>query len=496
MHTMEQHQHECACQWGMDRRRFLSTVTMAAGGLAAGTVPPLLADASRQPQGRKEGARVRAAFLYPPSKSFADNPDGWWSWPGNEFGAEGRQERYTAAFREMETKLGMAIAATDKPVATKEDAERLAREIQADRPDGLLLVMFYNGSLPYADLLLKAAEESGLPAVFFIGLGVKHGAVPHYRRPGVYFIQSLDNLDAIEYGMRMINAKKRMSQTRLLSITEAEEPREGIEKFLGTTVRVIPFAKYAEVFGKIEVRGEARRWIDRFSAAATELRGLSSEALDNAARAHFALKKLLADERADGLTMNCLRRGMLKPCLSFAVLNSYLIPAACENDLPALYTQLLGQLLTGRPGFQHNPCYETEQNHYYASHCTCAMRLRGPDQPALPYLLRRFAHTNEGSCAVQVLWDPGDPVTMVRFYPGAEPALDVYAGKVVKSHPMPPGAGCTTNVEIEVTDRDDACKVRGHHNLLFCGDFARKFRLFAQLFKMKLAETGYEGPPV
>jgi hypothetical protein len=155
---------------------------------------------------------------------------------------------------------------------------------------------------------------------------------------------------------------------------------------------------------------------------------------------------------------------------------------------------MLGQLLTGRPGFQHNPCYETEKNHYYASHCTCATKIYGPDGPELPYLLRRFAHTNEGSCAVQVFWTPGEPVTMMRWHPGPEPALDVYAGKVVASHPMPPAAGCTTNVEIEVTDRADAGQVEGHHNLLFTGDFARRFRLFAQLHRLRLAETGYTGP--
>ena len=43
------------------------------------------------------------------------------------------------------------------------------------------------------------------------------------------------------------------------------------------------------------------------------------------------------------------------------------------------------------------------------------------------------------------------------------------------------------------TDRDDACQVAGHHNLLFCGDFARRFRRFAQLYGMRLADTGYRG---
>jgi hypothetical protein len=59
---------------------------------------------------------------------------------------------------------------------------------------------------------------------------------------------------------------------------------------------------------------------------------------------------------------------------------------------------------------------------------------------------------------------------------------------------MPPAAGCTTNVEIAVTDRPDACMVRGHHNLLFVGDFARTFRRFAQLHRMRLADTDYTGP--
>ena len=69
--------------------------------------------------------------------------------------------------------------------------------------------------------------------------------------------------------------------------------------------------------------------------------------------------------------------------------------------------------------------------------------------------------------------------------PGAKPRLDVYAGRVVASHPMPPAAGCTTNVEVEITDRDDVLAVEGHHNLLFCGDYARHFRRFAQLYKIE-----------
>ena len=489
----EHKNHESGC--GCCRRDFLSAMGVAAGGMALSYASASAADPETTGTAAgKEPAKIRVAFLYPPSKAIADNPNGWWSWPGTDFDAEGRQKQYTAALRKIEKQLGVQLLLDESPVANRRDAERLGKQLEAERPDGLLLVMFYNRILDAADLLLKVAETAGIPAIFYIGLGVKHGSIRQYRRPGVYFIQSLDNLDAIEYGLRMIRAKKAMAQGKLLSINEAKEEREGVEPFFGTTVRVIPYAQYAEIFKNITIDDAARKLIARFTGGAREIRAVTQEALENAARAHFALKKLLADNGAVGLTMNCLRRGMQKPCVSFATLNSELIPAACENDFPAMYTQRLGQLLTGRPGFQHNPCFDTEANHYYGSHCTSPIKLYGPDGPDSPYLLRRFMHSNEGSCSIQVFWKEGDPVTMARYHPGKSPALDVYAGKVVKSHPMPPAGGCTSNVSIELIDRKDACEVSGHHNLLFCGDFARKFRLFAQLYKMRLAETGYEGP--
>ena len=478
----------------LSRRDFLSALGVTYGALTAPGLKAVAAQTRRPTHRKKEGATVRAVFLYPPSRTFSDDLDGWWSWPGNEFNAEGRQKDYTAALKQIEKRLGMKIITENRSVANNEDAKKIIREIETTRPDGLLLIMFYNRSLPQADILLETTRKLNIPVVFFIGLGVKHGSVSHYRRPGVYFIQSLDNLEAIEYGMRMINTRRLLGQSLLLSITEADKPREGAEKFFGIKVRVIPFSRYANLFHKARIDDSAHVLLKSITDRAREIRGVNRKSLENAMRAHFALKELLRMESADGLTMNCLRRGMLKPCLSFSLLNDNLTPAACENDLPAAYTQLLGQLLIGRPGFQHNPCYETERNHYYASHCTCATKVCGPDGPELDYLLRRFAHTNEGSCAIQVFWNPGDSVTMVKYYPSDKPQLDVYAGRVVKSHPMPPAAGCATNVEIEITDRSDACMVKGHHNLLFCGDFSRQFRLFAQLYKMDLANTGYTGP--
>lgn len=474
----------------VSRRAFLYTTGLAAVGAPLmfngcdGASPPVeeaprLAVTSSD---TKRQAGVRTVFVYPPSKEFA-KPNGWWSWPGREFDAEGRQAKYTAELKKMQEKLGMKIAVDAKPVAGMSDARRVAGEIAKDRPEGLLVVLFYNRSMKEIDTLLKAAADADVPTVFYINLGVKHGSVVRYRRPGLYFIQSLDNFEAIEYGMRMISTKSRLARSRLLSITNAKSISERTEPFLGINIRTVPSAKYAEIFRTIKIDAEAEKLIKSFTDGASEVR-VTRESLENSARAHLTLKKMIAEHQANGVAMTCLKAGMLKPCVSFAMLNDRLFPAACENDMAAAYGLFLGEALTGRAGFQHNPAFETEHNRYFGSHCTCPRKLHGPDGPQSSHILRKFLHSNEGSCAVQTFYKPGEPVTMIHYYtPGR---LDVYSGKVHKSHNMPPVGGCTTNVVIELDDGKDACTVRGHHNILFCGDFARKFRLFANLYKMRL----------
>jgi len=477
----------------MSRRRFLFAAGAGAVGaplLLSGCASDVISGGAacglpaRQADSRKR-ARIQAVFLYPPSKGFADDPNGWWSWPGTEFDAEGRQKHYAAELAKMADRLGVSVEVDSKPVANLAEAKALAEAVKTERPDGLLVIMFYNRSIREADLLLKTAESSGIPAIFYIGLGVKHGSVAQYRRPGVHLIQSLDNFEAIEYGLRMVNARKLLAQSRLLSITNVKKVREDTEPFLGINVRTIPTAIYVKTFKAMELDDDAQRLIQNLTRRADEVR-VTREALANAARVHMTMRQLIAENDAHGVTMNCLRAGMLKPCMSFALLNGQLFPAACENDKAAAYGLFLGEALTGRAGFQHNPAFETERNHYFGSHCTCAPRLHGPDGPDSPHILRKFFHSNEGSCAIQTFWKPDEPVTMIHYYSGQPASLDVYAGKVYKSHHAPPAGGCTTNVEIEITDRKDAFAVKGHHNILFCGDFAQRFRQFANLYKMKL----------
>ena len=143
---------ECGCGCGgSSRLDFLAAAGMTAGLIAVRSLSANADENAAIGGRRNKPDLVRAAFIYPPSNTFSDDPDGWWSWPGNEFDAEGRQKRYTAELRKIEKKFGMKVDIDDKPIATDQQVGRLKREIESKGLDGLMLVMFYNRSLGHAD---------------------------------------------------------------------------------------------------------------------------------------------------------------------------------------------------------------------------------------------------------------------------------------------------------------------------------------------------------
>ena len=150
---------------------------------------------------------IRTIFLYPPTQSFLEDPDAWGSWPGTDFDAEGRQAKFIGELRGMAQRLDLTIQMDDHPRWTHEHVQAAIEEIEGQKPDGVLIVQFYNNSTPQADRLIHAAEGAGIPVVYYVGLGVRHGHGTRfrpYRREGLRFIMSLDNFDAIEESLAMI----------------------------------------------------------------------------------------------------------------------------------------------------------------------------------------------------------------------------------------------------------------------------------------------------
>ncbi len=482
MNEHESHHTGCSC----GRRSFVATMGASLGTLAFQSVA---AQPAFSQTNSKEPATILGAFLYPPSDTLRKKGQ-WWSWPGNDFDAEGRQKQYMKELRKIEQKLNIRLTITDQPIADQQSADQFINRAQQSNPDGILLIPFFNGHFNLLDHILNSTSlkpeliksNSYIPAIVFCCLGVHHGSIIKYQRQGVHYIQSLDNMEAIEYGLKMIQTKKFMQNSRIISVAGAEDGKEATIPFWGTKIRKISLKRFEEEVNKTKIDDAVKKLARSYKRNAKQTMEPADPEILQAARVHFANKRILASEQGDAMMMDCLRRGELMPCMSFMTLRDEGIAAGCENDLGPTLTLMLAQQLFNRPGFQHNPCFETESNHYFASHCTSGSKLFGIDKPQEKYILRNYGHTNDPTCCPQVLWREGEEVTMARYIPGANPEMLVYSGKVMKSYDMPPVGGCRTSVEISINELEDACGVKGHHNVMFYGNYARRLKQFSRLF--------------
>jgi hypothetical protein len=128
---------------------------------------------------------------------------------------------------------------------------------------------------------------------------------------------------------------------------------------------------------------------------------------------------------------------------------------------------------------------ETERNHYFGAHCTCASRLNGTRGPSEPYILMSHCEAGWG-CVPRVLWSPGREVTMAQYLSGETPKMIVYSGEVVECPSIPPAGGCRTNIEMTINEVEDVCDVKGMHQVIFYGNYAKQLRTFCQLYGIEV----------
>src|SRR5512138_3368738 len=107
------------------RRTLLQAMGGTATTLSLSTHPWLGSLALAQPAGgAKKPVLVRAAFLYPPTESLRQA--GYYSWPGANFDAEGRQRQYTGKLQTLEANLGIRVSTAATPHDEEAGVPRLS----------------------------------------------------------------------------------------------------------------------------------------------------------------------------------------------------------------------------------------------------------------------------------------------------------------------------------------------------------------------------------
>jgi hypothetical protein len=495
----------------MLRRDFVKIMGVSVGSAslhAAGIAGAASVPCSAEPT--HEITTIRGAFLYPPTQELEKK--GYYSWPGSDFDAEGRQKQYMSRIRDMEKTLSIRIDMDEKPLDTVSEVDEFIARTTSAHPNGLLLIPLKKS--PHWEHVVRIVEEAKIPTVILATLGVLQGS--HVRqvidRPGVYMINSPDNLEAVESGLRMIRTGVRLRQARIINIDGAEAAETTVP-FVGTTIRKIPHQRFYELFAQAQVDDQVKELAGQFTKQAVKIVHPSAEDILQAAKTYFVLKRILAEENGDALMMNCLPglaapHKHVPPCMGFMRLMNEGIAMGCESDLDGTLTMMLLQELCGKPGFLHNAALDTENNHYWGAHCTSPSKMNGVDGQLDSYELMSHCESGWGTVP-RVLFKEGQEVTLTRYLswppqpisaPTIEsrasragvaapekPQLLLYSGKVVGCPPIPPAGGCRTNVEIDINELNRATDLIGNHMVMVYGDHVKQLRQFCQLHDILVA---------
>lgn len=489
---------ESCSSFVFDRREFLAAAgALGAATLLSGSVAGQVSTAPvfPIPARDKKPARVMVAFLYPPADVVNEgkNEDNWkvhnwFTWPGNQFEPEQQQAKFTAKIKEMADKLGVVVEFEPKAVYQEAKVGEFIAKAKAARPDAVFIVNFWNSFSKWSH---RMATECGAPtAIVYHSLGSNHQLPPDYLRnaEGLYYIHSIENWDEIERGLNAVHAKKMLAQSRLLRVSGKPASKGAIERKLDIEIVSAPAEELNLMFDTIANDDDLVRDAMQFKKNAAKVTDVADQYFYDAFRAHRAVGQIMQRYGADAITIECLQLKHRKPCISFALNNGSLVPCGCENDLNASLTLMLGRWLLGRGGFQHNPEFDTSENRYYGSHCTCAWKLHGPKADSNEYFVRPFFHQLPKTAALDVQWTPGEKIIFAK-YQNAEDTLSCWTGKVIESPTSPPTGGCATRVLMEIDGVDDVCTIyAGPHPILYCGDRgdARKFKAFAKMYRLKL----------
>ena len=485
------HDNCCSC---MSRRKCVGLLSAATLGLTMGTpgLATMGATSCHKPQ-KISADYVDVTKLRPKPKvkivyAVLEQPRPYWlGWPGTTYDLDAHEKEFRSKLDDSCLRLGISAECEAKPINEEAGLTELIRRVKTNKPDGLLITLQHLNCWRWIN---PVAKDLGIPLIVFAPVGTaftQHVTIS--RLPGVYVVSSLE-WQAVENGLQMIEAKRMFEETRVLHIRR-DLTEEAVMDNLGMKVKAIPRNTFNELYHKMPVTDEVKDIASTMRRRALKIVEPTEEDIVNAAKVYTTAKRLMADEQANALSMDCL--GMVTdrliptpPCGAWSMLQDEGITAGCEADLMGATSLMLTSYLLNRPGYMNDPVPETYKNLLIAAHCVSGTRLNGFDKPQAPYILRDHSESSLG-VSVQVLWPVGEQVTLLDFNNPKEIIVDT--GTVVSNVNTPPAGGCRTQVEINMDNIEDVRDVKGFHQVVVLGNHRQIVEGFSQLYGINVVRS-------
>jgi L-fucose isomerase-like protein len=240
----------------------------------------------------------------------------------------------------------------------------------------------------------------------------------------------------------------------------------------------------------------AREETDRWIRGATQVVEPPPENIFRSAKLALAFEKLLDEEKATVMTVDCYGTMWDKtirlpayPCLGFARLNNMGLGGICESDLACAMTHIVFQGLVGKPGFISDPTVDESKGSIILAHCMGTPRMAGPGKPAAPYKIRTVLERQEG-VVPQVEMRVGERVTQALLSGGD--TMRYFTGTVIAAPvKLEDDRGCRTKIEVKVDG--DITRLwqnwtAGLHRQTVYGDITKELGFFARFKEIRLID--------
>jgi hypothetical protein len=468
-------------QKGLKRRDFLKMTGASAalsfcgaGNFAFGAAPVGLKLVS--PGCRTSKVKVARVFLA--------SPEGLW--PKPKMDLEGEVRFYRDRFAELRDQLADVDFVVDELITTP--AQAAAVREKAKGADGLLVVHLTLGVRP----LLQEVLSFGLPTMIFAApySGHEWAGFGELQKAGA----KMDCILSSDYSqlataIRPFRAIHHLREAVILDNTDrlSTDFVEAVRTKLGTQIRIVPLQRMLDTYNAVDIRdaqAEAERWIK----GATEVREPSRDEIVRSCRLALAFQKLLDEENATVITVDCYgsmyRKLPAFPCIGFTRLNDMGLGGICESDLECALTHVLFQGLSGKPGFISDPTLDQSSNSIILAHCLGATKMDGPDGPACPYRIRTIMERQEGA-VTQVRMNTGRRVTQARLV-GTDQML-YFTGEVTEAPDLE--KGCRTKITVRLDgDSEKLWKnwTNGLHRVTVYEDVSKDLERFCRFKDLRL----------
>ena len=417
-------------------------------------------------------------------------------WPKPKLDLENEVRFYESKFAELKDELADVDFVVDELITSANQVGSIKDRLKD--VDGILAIHFNIGVRSILNEILSAGKPTTVFAVPYSGHGwTGFGALRKQELGAKLECILTSDYKQLAAAIRPFRAIHHLREAKILNVTTRSFAgyANNIRDKFGTEIKRIEREQVLDAYNAIS-DGEAQAEADRWIKGAERVVEPPREEIFKSCKLALAFEKLLDDEDATVMTVDCYgtyapayRKLPAFPCVGFARLNNMGLGGICESDLRCAMTHILFQGLVGRPGFISDPTVDASNNSIILAHCMGTTKMDGPDGPAASYKLRTVMERQAG-VVVQAKMRIGQKVTQAILI-GTD-LLRYFTGEIIDAPvSLKDDRGCRTKITVKVDgDVEKLWKNWSHglHRQTCYGDITKELRHFCRFKEIEMVD--------